>query len=1016
VKAVGLFCMPNSNTTRTGDGATTIFTFSFGYLDRSHITAEVNGVEAEYLWVNASSIQITPAPAIGAVVFIKRTTPTEPITDFTDGQTLTADELDKINLQSVYLFEELADSQGTTLSQSTDGNYDAGGARIKNVGTPTAGPDAATKDYVDTGVSSGVAQATAAAANAQAAALTATTRAGEAALDRIAAEEAAGDAGAAAIAAQAAADSIGVGPEGPIGLTGPQGPQGLKGDTGATGPQGPQGPQGLTGPAGAVGPQGPQGLTGPAGAVGPQGPQGLKGDTGDTGPQGPTGATGPQGPTGATGPQGPQGPAGADGSGVVPTIATEADAESATSNTVIMTPLRHFNAKQTRLIGDWEDARDNGWYQAHDAIGAPVSGWLIGYVSRYKGSYPFWTQTVWNFTAEDGHIVNKWTRMLINGSFTPWVRVIDVLATEDQAEAGTDNNRVMTPLRTKQAIAADRVATSPHAYLEDTWVNTSPGVTDATAALQAAVNNPANAGKYIVVTRNIRMKQGVLVTPSSWAKGVIFENGSICYIDFNGSDGFRNTDASVQFTTTSAAFLVLGTDNYGTPVDHFRVENLKAIGVNITDAAPRKFDAVVARNVKDFEFVNGIGMTLTTGYLVVVDSLRGKSFIKGAWLQNCTPSGPLNNNSNARAQISTVMVDRTRMTNAAGTAVYNSEPMVLEDIVGINLRQYGTQLTQCVTQQSDVLTLVGDGIGRHTCRRIHGEYVDEVLDVQTDSNNFYDVKGYQLTGALLKIFNGASYNKVYGADVDGWRNRVVQWGAQTNTGGWNGAKSCQHNQIHGLTIRNCLGDGDDSYTAVVKTFGNASYHCVNNVIYGMQLITDSGIDYIVDNATYASKNRIEFTEVPAPSAFTFQRLGYGHTFSLVHSDLVVAHRSASHNLDPGWEKVQLDVVYEDRYDNFLEGGTVSTQGVYRCRIPGFYQVDAKLRLADVREGTFAVRANGSTQLLTESDHFAKGEWHVSGPVWLEAGDTLEMAFFNAGAAIGFTALRDYTYLRIQGPI
>ena len=168
-----------------------------------------------------------------------------------------------------------------------------------------------------------------------------------------------------------------VGPQGPIGLTGPagangvdgavgpQGPIGLTGPagaTGATGAVGPQGPIGLTGPAGATGPQGPIGLTGPAGAtgatgaagtngvdgatgaqgpigltgpagatgaVGPQGPIGLTGSTGATGAQGPigltgpagaTGATGPAGPTGATGPAGPTGatgPAGPGGGGVV---------------------------------------------------------------------------------------------------------------------------------------------------------------------------------------------------------------------------------------------------------------------------------------------------------------------------------------------------------------------------------------------------------------------------------------------------------------------------------------------------------------------------------------------------------------------------------------------------------------------------------------------------------------------------------------------------------------------------
>jgi hypothetical protein len=83
---------------------------------------------------------------------------------------------------------------------------------------------------------------------------------------------------------------------GPIGLTGPEGPQGpigTMGPIGLTGPEGPQGPIGLTGPEG---PQGPIGLTGPEGPQGPEGPIGTQGPIGLTGPEGPQGPVGPEGP------------------------------------------------------------------------------------------------------------------------------------------------------------------------------------------------------------------------------------------------------------------------------------------------------------------------------------------------------------------------------------------------------------------------------------------------------------------------------------------------------------------------------------------------------------------------------------------------------------------------------------------------------------------------------------------------------------------------------------------------
>ena len=67
---------------------------------------------------------------------------------------------------------------------------------------------------------------------------------------------------------------------------------------------GPQGPVGATGP---IGPRGPAGVAGP---IGPQGPAGVAGPIGPQGPAGEAGPVGPQGPAGETGPIGPQGPAG----------------------------------------------------------------------------------------------------------------------------------------------------------------------------------------------------------------------------------------------------------------------------------------------------------------------------------------------------------------------------------------------------------------------------------------------------------------------------------------------------------------------------------------------------------------------------------------------------------------------------------------------------------------------------------------------------------------------------------
>jgi hypothetical protein len=96
------------------------------------------------------------------------------------------------------------------------------------------------------------------------------------------------------------------------GPSGPCGPQGNPGVTGARGPCGPSGNQGETGAQGNTGVTGAQGPCGPSGAKGPCGPSGNQGAN-NPGNQGPTGAKGPCGPSGAKGPCGPQGNTGVTG-------------------------------------------------------------------------------------------------------------------------------------------------------------------------------------------------------------------------------------------------------------------------------------------------------------------------------------------------------------------------------------------------------------------------------------------------------------------------------------------------------------------------------------------------------------------------------------------------------------------------------------------------------------------------------------------------------------------------------
>lgn len=97
----------------TGNGATTQFAVPFPYIRKEHVFVTVDDVTTSYTWVNASTVQVSPAPASGAEVIVKRVTPiSSRLVDYTDGSTLVAADLDTDSLQHLYTEQELTDSIG----------------------------------------------------------------------------------------------------------------------------------------------------------------------------------------------------------------------------------------------------------------------------------------------------------------------------------------------------------------------------------------------------------------------------------------------------------------------------------------------------------------------------------------------------------------------------------------------------------------------------------------------------------------------------------------------------------------------------------------------------------------------------------------------------------------------------------------------------------------------------------------------------------------------------------------
>lgn len=134
----------------TGNGATTQFALTFPYIRKEHVYVSVNYTNQSYTWVNDSTVQLASAPANGARVEVRRLTPVSaPLVDFVDGSTLVAADLDTNALQQTYINQEQDDNFEDTISINAQGELDAGGQRLTNVGNPTQAQDAATKYYVD---------------------------------------------------------------------------------------------------------------------------------------------------------------------------------------------------------------------------------------------------------------------------------------------------------------------------------------------------------------------------------------------------------------------------------------------------------------------------------------------------------------------------------------------------------------------------------------------------------------------------------------------------------------------------------------------------------------------------------------------------------------------------------------------------------------------------------------------------------------------------------------------------
>lgn len=144
-----------------GNGSTTDFNVPFDYLAKKFVKVTVDSLEKlggdygdttkDYFFVDKTTIRFNTAPASGTEIIIRRyTSATDRIVSFKDASVLKAKDLDVSTIQTIHIAEEGRDIINDALIVDKEGNWDAKGHRIVNVGDPIGDNDAITlKFYKD---------------------------------------------------------------------------------------------------------------------------------------------------------------------------------------------------------------------------------------------------------------------------------------------------------------------------------------------------------------------------------------------------------------------------------------------------------------------------------------------------------------------------------------------------------------------------------------------------------------------------------------------------------------------------------------------------------------------------------------------------------------------------------------------------------------------------------------------------------------------------------------------------
>ena len=117
----------------TGDGTTSLYSFNFPYLEPNDVKISIDEVDlatTEYIFANATNLQLNTAPALNAAIRIYRVTDSADIRHvFFPGSSIRARDLNDNFTQSIYIVQESLDSSITAAEKATQAAADAASAQ-----------------------------------------------------------------------------------------------------------------------------------------------------------------------------------------------------------------------------------------------------------------------------------------------------------------------------------------------------------------------------------------------------------------------------------------------------------------------------------------------------------------------------------------------------------------------------------------------------------------------------------------------------------------------------------------------------------------------------------------------------------------------------------------------------------------------------------------------------------------------------------------------------------------------